>query len=456
MIPKAAALGVCLLGLTGSALADNARTLPAGIWKTGGRFINMSSGPIDHSGSIVLPADDLRAAGMGALADALSDSNGGGVGDVDLEIDFGATVVAPDLFYGINDWLTVGAVLPIFTDAHVNVRKMDFRSGFWAYNSEFGADRSASPIVPAFDARAVTGPDAVQRAVTEGLQYKPIQNWQDSGVGDLLLVAQARLWRSEKAQLAAQPMITLPTGKTDDPDNLVDFGLGDGQSDVGGSLLLDYELSPDAMLHIKAGYTAQLAARKEMRAFKDEAFPLASKTQLPDPYADFVGMSQVVEHDPGDLFRIKPSMSFRMNKLMALEGAYELMVHGVDTFDGVDTSPLSVGTNYMAHEFTAGASINLVDSFLEGGSPVPLIGEIMVSQSLSSEDTANRRTVMMSLSVFFGSPDSIRSKSEEDDADLGWYDGKSDDKSDGDEDGDEDEDEDEDQGSDEDEDDLGW
>jgi len=62
--------------------------------------------------------------------------------------------------------------------------------------------------------------------------YKPLQNWSGKGLGDTQLVLKNRSFDADGVAVATQAIVTAPSGRIDDPDNLLDKGFGDGQWDV--------------------------------------------------------------------------------------------------------------------------------------------------------------------------------------------------------------------------------
>jgi hypothetical protein len=396
------ALAVCCSAAT--ARADTARTLPAGTWKADVRYIAVAGGPIRLHQALVVPGELLGSLGLTAGGGGATRPDDLPLGELDLELTFRAQVLAPGLSHGITDWLSVGFAVPVFLDAAVHVRRFDY-AGDWGYNPEFPADRSRSLLLPAFDARAVTGAAGLQRALVEAFEYEPIQDVHTSGLGDMVLGARARLWQKPRTVAAVQPELLLPTGATDDPDNLIDFGLGDGHVDLGATLLVDFALARGTALGMFAGATHSFPHLMTARVYQDPSFPLASRTPWPAPYT-FVGSQRTVERDPGDTLSIGAGLAHELDERWQLTARYGFRASGADQFsDGGSRLPaLEAGTERRVHTAGGGLRYTLVDSYLRGRAPAPLEVDLDLARTFSATPEAAMTIVTATATVFFGEP----------------------------------------------------
>ncbi len=382
-----------------TARADSARTLPAGTWKADVRYIAVAGGPIQLRRSLVVPGELLGSLGLTSGSSAPSDLP---LGELDLELSFAAQVLAPGLSLGVADWLSVGFAVPVFLDAAVHVRRFHY-TGDWGYNPEFPADRSRSLLLPAFDARAVTGAAGLQRALVEAFQYEPIEDVHTSGLGDMVVGARARLWQTPRTLAAVQPQLLLPTGATDDPDNLIDVGLGDGHTDVGASLLVDLALARGTVLGLSAGATHSFPHLTTARVYQDPSFPLASRTPWPAPYT-FVGWQETVTRDPGDSVALGAGLTQELHPGWRLTGRYGFLARGADHFsDGTSRLPaLEARTARRVHTAGAGLGFSLVDSYLRGRAPLPLELELELARTFSATPEAAMTIVTATATIYLG------------------------------------------------------
>jgi hypothetical protein len=384
-----------VLAATSPARADSARTLPADTWRADVRYVAVAGAPIRLHRALVAPGELLAPLGLAA------DSEGLPLGELDLELDFAAQVLAPGLSYGITDWLSFGVVVPVFLDAAVHVRRFDY-TGDWGYNPAFPADRSRSLLLPAFDARAVTGADGLQRALVEAFEYEPIDDFHTRGLGDLIVGARARLWQTRRTLAAIQPELLLPTGATEDPDNLIDFGLGDGHVDLGATALVDLVLARPTILGLSAGATHSFPHLATTRVYQDASFPLASRTPWPAPYS-FVGSRRTVWRDPGDTLEVGAALTQELHPTWQVSGRYAYLTRGADHFaDGSTRLPaMEASTARQVHTAGAGLRFTLVESFLRGRAPLPLAIDLDLARSFSSTPEAAMTVVTATATLFF-------------------------------------------------------
>lgn len=389
------------LAAAAPARADSARTLPAGTWKADVRYVAAAGGPIRVRRTLVAPGELFGPLGLAPSGEA----EGVPLGELDLEVDFGAQVLAPGLSYGISDVLSVGLVVPVFLDGAVRVRRLEYR-GDWGYNPEFTGDHSRSLVLPAFDARSVTGAAGLQRALVEAFEYEPIEDVHSRGLGDLIVAARARLWQTRRTTAAVQPELVVPTGATDDPDNLIDFGLGDGHWDLGATLLVDLALSRSMVLGLSAGATHTFPHLTTARVYQDPALPLASRTRWPAPYT-FVGWQRAVERDPGDVVEIGAAVTRDLHPAWQLTARYGYRGEGSDRFTEGATRLPALEANTAKDVHTPGVALRftLVDSFLRGGAPFPLELELDLAHSFSSTPEAEMTILTATATLFLAGDD---------------------------------------------------
>jgi len=392
---------VALAGVAPTARADTARTLPAGTWKADVRYIAVAGGPIRMRRSLVVPGELLGSLGLSPTGGgAAAEPEDLPLGELDLELSFGAQVLAPGLSYGVSDWLSVGFAVPVFLDASVHVRRFDY-AGDWGYNPEFPADRSRSLLLPAFDSRAVGGAAGLQRALVEAFEYEPIEDVHTSGLGDMVVAARARLWQTPRSLAAVQPELLLPTGATEDPDNLIDIGLGDGHTDLGARFLVDVALARSTILGLVTSATHSFPHVMNARVYQDPSFPLASRTPWPAPYS-FIGYERTVLRDPGDVFTFAAGLTQELTSAWQATARCEYLTAGRDHFtDGDERLPaLEVGTARSVTTAGGGLRFTLVDSFLRGRAPLPLELELDVAHSFSSTPEAAMTTVTATATIY--------------------------------------------------------
>jgi hypothetical protein len=214
-----------------AAVADDATVLPQGVWRAGveARF----SFPITKrftpgGGTEDLAADfnreinsttfpDLRLVEAAFRLPAGSATFGRSV--VDFERHMQITTV--QAAYGLTDRLSIGVRIPYVTqDVRVKAA-LDTRTATVGFNP--AVPGGVAPLgVPG--TRPPTTED-IQRLL-ERLGFRRVQNWSDASFGDSFAGLKYQYYRSEHWRLAATGGVRFPTGRWDDPNNLVDYPTG--------------------------------------------------------------------------------------------------------------------------------------------------------------------------------------------------------------------------------------
>src|SRR3989441_1455286 len=123
--------------------------------------------------------------------------------------------------YGITDRLSLGVRIPYWTqDVRVKAA-LDNRTATVGFN----------PAVPG--GVAPLGVPGTRLPTTEDIQtllqrlgFRRVQNWSDASFSDLFGGLKYQYYRSAHWRLAATGSVRFPTGRWDDPNNLVDYPTG--------------------------------------------------------------------------------------------------------------------------------------------------------------------------------------------------------------------------------------
>ncbi len=117
--------------------------------------------------------------------------------------------------------------------------------------------------------------ELLQSVIVNYYNYKPVGDWEGAGLGDIDVGALYRLTNMPDRGLAVGLGLTLPTGRTDDPDNLQDFAFGDGQTDLFVEAMAG--ITPgggDFSFDSKFRYTYQFESTKTLRIPETRDVPI--------------------------------------------------------------------------------------------------------------------------------------------------------------------------------------
>ncbi len=177
--------------------------------------------------SSVFPALALVEAGFGMPAGSASV----GRSVVDFKLDF--TIVEFTFTRGVTDRLTLGVKVPWWRVRNNVHAELDATSATVGANA--GLNTLAPLAVPGTvplttdDVQNLLGPGlTVGAAAIPGFGYDRVESWSDSGLADIEAGGRYQYLRSDDWRLAFTGAVRFPTGKVDNPDNLMDYSFGQG------------------------------------------------------------------------------------------------------------------------------------------------------------------------------------------------------------------------------------
>jgi hypothetical protein len=320
---------VCVLAcFSGTAFGDSAEVLPKGVFRASAQYNGylpvdnrFDSGgnkePVSHDfnaelNSNVFSSLALVEAGFGMPAGSASI----GRSVVDFQYEF--TDLIMSLQYGLTSKLTVGVKAPYYwSTTKVREARLDTTT------ATVGKDPSlafGSPLIPiAFGGVPLTTDD-VQNLIGRGLDvngdgvvdipgfgYKRIETWSGSGFSDIEVGGRYQYYKSGNWRLAFTGGVRLPTGKVDDPDNLIDVGFGTGAYALLFRLNNDYTGIKNVILNASLKYDLTLPDKQEKRVPDDADHPItANKEKVSRNLGDTttLDLSGSYEFSPGWSFAL--------------------------------------------------------------------------------------------------------------------------------------------------------
>lgn len=128
--------------------------------------------------------------------------------------------------YGLTNRLSIGFILPYFyMKNRVDVAVDGSPATGGAALGFTGAGVPCALGTPGCNQSTLSN---IQSLLGSSFGLKPIQTWQESGVGDLIVGGRYQYYTSENFRAAFTGGARFPTGKTDDPDDAVDTSMGIG------------------------------------------------------------------------------------------------------------------------------------------------------------------------------------------------------------------------------------
>ena len=203
----------------------------------------------------------------------------------------GAIAVTASIFaYGVTDRLTLAIAVPYYrarTRTNIGFIHEPAAQDFVDALSDKETNSVANAREAAINLNKLT---AKLKEKLDDNGYQSLGSWENQGIGDMTLAAKYLAIDQEHFKFAISGGLVFPTGRKDDPDNLVDLPFGDGQGDAFIGLVFDQPLTSGFFLNEFFKYTYQSPGEKPMRIkttqeslevpVKETQFKLGDKWEL--------------------------------------------------------------------------------------------------------------------------------------------------------------------------------
>ena len=236
-------------------------------------------------------------------------------------------------------------------------------------------------------AQSQLGVNDAQRILTDpafNTGFGPLQTIEKTALGDIEVGAKYQFFNSLGDEERYNPpsglhyrgafstVLRIGTGKTDSPDELIDIGTGNGQSDIELRSHNDFILNRYFWTSVIARYNIQLADHEVMRV-----------TPVNRPLAALY-RRQEVERDLGNIFELEVSPRFIFNDYLAISGQYLYRNKAEDSYKGsfdvqnslgqditLDAAILNEETKQVEHRVYGGITFSTLAAFQKGKVKIP-------------------------------------------------------------------------------------
>lgn len=321
------------------------------------------------------------------------------LGKIDVTPEIKVKADAFGLAWGLSDRLMVAVGVPVMKAS------VTLSGGY--YNS--GAIANAAKQL-----RAITDPNVKDKAtafaqvleqlpeikgeylegvIVNNFGYKPVGNWYGSGIGDVQLFAQYKTYEGEKYKNALKFGVELPTGRTDDPDNLLDIPFGSGYYKTYLEAQNDYQIVDEYLaLNVMGRYQYDWSADRTYRLRPSLSFPLTSDKEN-------------IHYKPGNVWLFGTELSTKLWKSVGFSTALSRKIKSRDSIHGArsnyDYALLEHGTDTRTDTLEATLSYSTVDLFLRKRFPVPLKIGATVSRVIAGRNTEQVNQTSLNFEMYF-------------------------------------------------------
>lgn len=308
-----------------------------------------------------------------ALAGAMGAFGVNTLGKFSPALELSTLVMGTAVEYGISNNLTLGVIIPIITA-----------------NSKFNLDFSRSPVAnthPVFksiDFVKAVGEAAVQKG------YRPFENWDRTGLGDIEVGFKYRLLNLPAWALSTKAGFRFPTGRVDDPNHLTDLAFGDGQTDMGTTLLIDFKGIPHLLVNLMTKYTLQ--------------FPDKQSLRVPDEGELFTTKAENIKRDLGDRLDTALYGEFTFLKLFNLNASSHYFVKQKDRYKsdlGLNSDGLELNTRQMSWTADIGVGFSTLPWVREEAFALPMDIGVNFQMPISGQNVVKTQSVNLEYKLYF-------------------------------------------------------
>ena len=291
---------------------------------------------------------------------------------------------------GVNQIYSTSPFVPIRnTDAQLAIEARV--AAFRALYAQFGVTSIAATTTGPFASQNTLTLRDAQTILTDprfGVEAEPIRTVDRSHVGDIDVGGKFLLFDSfgnvtanrmspqgVNFRASIGGVVRLPTGQAESPNNFVDIGAGQGQTDLEGRLFADLLLGSRFWQSFVFRYNNQLSDDQYMRI-----------TDLPNRNLAPLYRRQRVKRDLGNIFEFETSPRVVVNDFFAVSGHYVYRSKSRDNYTGtfaipaavtgfgditLDASTLNLETEQKEHRLGGGISFSNLFSFEQKKASIP-------------------------------------------------------------------------------------
>ncbi|OGQ30370.1 MAG: hypothetical protein A3A72_01630 [Deltaproteobacteria bacterium RIFCSPLOWO2_01_FULL_38_9] len=375
-------------GFIASVFAETSQTLPAGRFRARVKPIYAFSfnTQFDQSGLEKSLVNKFEKKADSALVRKISNDLANlmespvgvaSLGEFLPSLNISSLVLGGAIEYGITNDLTVGAIVPVISAQS----KFDLK-----FNPDPNALASSRPEIRGAAKNML---QSVQDyASSKG--YAPFENWDAIGLGDIELGVKYRLLNTELWTIATKSGVRLPTGRVDNIDHLTDVAFGDGQTDLGTTLLIDFKEIPNVLVNGMVKYTVQLPDREILRVPDEGDLFTSKKENLKRNLGDRIDTALYVEYPFLQAFNVNATYSFFAKQKDQFTSAL-----------GYNASGLEKSTNQYKYSIDTGLGFSSLPWFKAGTFSLPMEAGLNFELPLWGKNVAKATTAYLEYKLYF-------------------------------------------------------
>jgi hypothetical protein len=286
--------------------------------------------------------------------------------------------------YGLTNRLSLGARIPYLTQDNRVKAALDNRTATVGINP--AVPGGVAPLSVPGTRRPTT--EDIQ-ALLQRLGFKRVQDWSDASFGDIFGGLKYQYYQSEHWRLAVTGNVRFPTGKSDDPNNLVDNGSGIAAWGLGFQLHQDFVWQPPGLarrLRVPTPGAFFLNSTFRYEAILPDEKPVRVCPIHQPVCPDF---DPHVQRDVGDMVEAEIAGTVGLLPGLAITPLYTYTHKFQDHYNGhlgFNYRILKEETDFDSHSVEVRLSYSTVPLFVEKHFPLPLSISVRYTDRLASNN----------------------------------------------------------------------
>jgi hypothetical protein len=400
---------VLIMGMIDLACADNAEVLPKGVSRISmeGKFYLPITERFDKHGNVEDVATDFNTTLDSTIFSGLSQiesffgmpPGSANIGRSVVSFKYDFKIVDLSFYHGITDKLTVGVFIPYWFGKNTVKARLNTSHATVGKNAELDA------LVPlGVPGTVPLTKNDVQNLLGKGLdingdgtidipgyRFERFGTWSYDGLGDIEGGFRYQYVKTDNWRLAFTGGVRFPTGKMDDPDNLVDYGFGNGAYAALFRLNNDYTGIKNVVLDATIRYDHYFSNTRSLRIPEAVHEPITAN-------------KEDVSRKTGDVTELEASANYEFLKGFNASVLYKYGFAQKDDVKGKNghVQSLEDETNYTEHVFIGGLSYSTLPLFLEKKFPLPLTAHLDYRNRFAgSNNIFKSQYILLGVDVFF-------------------------------------------------------
>jgi len=395
---------VFLSAIPGLSHAGSAEVLPKGIWAVNMDYTHYIpwTKKFDKNGDVVDAASDFNGVlGTNLFPDlALFETPpfniaSPNIGTSMVSFKYRYERVNTLVSYGITDKLSAGVKIPYIWYKNDVTTALDSTNANIGKNPAFNPAQPPSLANPPFIPVAIGGQTLTSEDVQDilggglfingglaipGFGFKRIESWSQEGFGDIEAGLKYQYFSNKDWRLAFTGGVSIPTGKVDDPDNLVDQSFGSGSYAFLFRVNNDYIGIKNLILDATFNYSLSLPQHRTKRIITDPHQPIAV-----DKEEVRIVPSGAFELEASAQYNFESIQGFGANLLYNYKKMADSSVKGKN---GHHIPALEAETGGMEQYYIVGVSYSTVPLFLKKKFPVPFVTYLSYRDKFAGNNSA--------------------------------------------------------------------